>query len=315
MGCGVWLIGFTIVLPRLFRGLGGRPRSRGLPKQRHRRPRVRVARRIPLVLAWTSPGASHGVSKDAPPSVWPLDVHSCSVPPRLSPRLRLASACSRQGAGLVPPSWFPTTLTVSSVVRPAGLLHPAADPGVRRVAIVLVREPRPPHASDLPRRSTLRSFSTPVAVRRVSTVLPDACPLAVHRCFLLSRAKAARLQGVPPRDGFTGFLRPCGLWSRTASLGFFSFRRRLSGVLRTSPEGGVSRGGLPHGPDGASRVGSGTRCSFQPGRLAAVGLSRPAPSRTGSQRTVPCPWPRRDRPGWGLGRLRSSRVAGPVVPS
>jgi hypothetical protein len=104
---------------------------------------------------------------------------------------------------------------------------------------------------NLPRRSTLRSLSTPAAVRRVSTVLSDACPLAVHRCFLLSRAKAARLQGVPPRDGFTGFLRPCGLWSRTASLGFIfsrasSFRAPAEGLVRALCRG-TSRSSTPVG--------------------------------------------------------------------
>jgi hypothetical protein len=319
LGRGLWGAGYgSLASPSsFFAFLGvcqGDRTPGGLPKQHHRRPRVCVARRFPLVLAWISPGASHGVSKDAPPSVWALDVHSCSVPPRLSLRLRLASACSRQGAGLVPSSWFPTTMTVSSVVRPAGLLHPAADPGVRRVAVVRALVPRHLRVPDLPRRSTLRSLSTPVAVRRVSTVLPDSCPPAVHRSFLLLRAKAARLQGFSPRDGFTGCLGPCGRRSRTASLGFFFSRCRLSGLLIAAPEGDGSRGGTPRSRR-ANRVGPGARCSFQPLRLAAVGLSRSAPSRTGPQGNVPCPGPHRDRPGRGLGRLWSSRVAGPVGPS
>jgi hypothetical protein len=47
----------------------------------------------------------------------------------------------------------------------------------------------------LPRRITLRSLSTFAAVRRVSTVLPDSCPPAVHL------PKKARLQGFSPRSG------------------------------------------------------------------------------------------------------------------
>jgi hypothetical protein len=200
-----WSVGFSTVLPRLFRGLAEHSLTRGCCRSNISDDPESASRDAFLS---SLPGSLQaplmGFPKIAPPSVSALDVHSCSVPPRLSPRFRLASARSRQGAGPVPPSWFPTTLTVSSVVRLAGLLHPAADPGVRRVAVSLARVPRHLRVCDLPRRSTLRSLSTPAAVRRVSTVLPDACPPAVHRFFFLFRVKPARLQGFSPRDGFTG---------------------------------------------------------------------------------------------------------------
>jgi hypothetical protein len=306
----------TIVLPVLFRGLGERPRSRGLPKQHHRRSRVRVARRVPLIVAWTSPGASHGVSKDAPPSVWALDVHSCSVPPRLSLRLRLASARSRQGAGPVPPSWFSTTLTASSVVRPAGLLHPAADPGVRRVAVACAPVPRHLHVPDLPRRSTLRSLSTPVAVRRVSTVsrTPALLPFTVASCSCERSRLDSRafLHGTGSRDpSDLAAFGPVQLPWVSSSHGL-----RLSGLLPTAPEGGVwcrSWGEPTTGRGEPRRVRRSVLLPATPPR--GGGLSRPAPSRIGSRGTVPCPRPRRDRPGWGLGHLWSSRVAGPVGPS
>jgi len=207
-----------------------------------------------------------------------LDVHSRSVPPRLSPRLHLASACPCQWAGPVPSSWFHTTLAVSSVVHPAGLLHPAADPGVRRVAASTVPMPRHLPGLDLPRRSTLRSLSTPVAVRRVSTVLPDACLLAVHH------PKMARLQGFSPRDGFTG--RPDDLAvTEPVQLPWVSssLACRVSGLLWPAPEGAWTAVGPlgSHEPGGANRSRSGARWFFQSVRLAASGLSRSSLSGRG----------------------------------
>jgi hypothetical protein len=61
----------------------------------------------------------------APPPTHPPRVHSrcCHLRPR-----------SNQPRSPVPPSWFLTTSTVSAARRLAGLLHPAAGPGVRRVS-------------------------------------------------------------------------------------------------------------------------------------------------------------------------------------
>jgi hypothetical protein len=159
-----------------------------------------------------------GFPKNAPPSDWALVVYSCSESLGLTPLGLFASARLCQRTSPVPSSWFPTTLAVSSVESPAGLLRPAADHGVRHVTDSKRKVPKHPTKLLLPRRSTLRSLSTPVAVQRVSTVLLDPCPHAVHR------PKTARLQGFTPRGGFTTSQRPCSHGRRTTSLGFFSIR-------------------------------------------------------------------------------------------
>jgi len=76
-----------------------------------------------------------GFSKIAPPSTWAARVNSCvgswvgvgHFDVRVSAR-----PC--QGSSPVPPSRFLTVLVVCSACCLAGLLHPAADPGVRRVS-------------------------------------------------------------------------------------------------------------------------------------------------------------------------------------
>jgi hypothetical protein len=85
---------------------------------------------------------------------------------------------------LVPTSWFRTTSPVSSARRTAGLLHPAAGPGVRRVALGPLPPPRHRHREGADRvwrrgRSVARDASTlrrvpPVPSRTVSPppVLP-----------------------------------------------------------------------------------------------------------------------------------------------
>jgi len=73
----------------------------------------------------------------------PLHRHEPAMStPTLAPspvsRFRVGvSACPCQKAGPVPSSWFFTTWTVCSIADPAGLLHPAADPGVHRVAVLV----------------------------------------------------------------------------------------------------------------------------------------------------------------------------------
>lgn len=64
----------------------------------------------------------------APPSTCSRSVHSCDDG-RSSLRPR---GCHPRSP--VPSSWFLTTSTASSAPRVAGLLHPAADPGVHRVS-------------------------------------------------------------------------------------------------------------------------------------------------------------------------------------
>jgi hypothetical protein len=78
----------------------------------------------------------------APPPTHPARVHSRDRDP-LGTRnrwLRRAVGRRHHPSSLVPSSSFLTTSTVSSARRTAGLLHPAAGPGVRRVS----RDPLPP---------------------------------------------------------------------------------------------------------------------------------------------------------------------------
>jgi hypothetical protein len=73
-----------------------------------------------------------GFPKIAPPSTWDQDIHSCSFSYRFPDGGR-GFGLLLPRAGPVPSSRFLTALTVYSVSILAGLLHPAADPGVHRV--------------------------------------------------------------------------------------------------------------------------------------------------------------------------------------
>jgi hypothetical protein len=106
-----------------------------------------------------------------------------------------ASVCSGQGTDLVPPSRFLTVLMGCSAESFAGLLHPAADPGVRRVSGFLLRSLAGSSESAVPTgASTLRSFSL------AKSCLPffppgRACPLVVARG--LCRSGDLRFRGGP----------------------------------------------------------------------------------------------------------------------
>jgi hypothetical protein len=76
------------------------------------------------------------------------------------------SACLCHRAGPVPPSRFLTALMACSARSFAGLLHPAADPGVRRVSGFCLGSLTGSRVSAFPvGASTLRSFS--LASRRL----------------------------------------------------------------------------------------------------------------------------------------------------
>jgi hypothetical protein len=94
--------------------------------------------------------------------------------------------------GHVPPSWFCTTSTVSSATEGAGLLHPAASHGVRRVSRIRGRhrpEPMTVDGKRSPRRGSYPSKNPPRRQPyRVTTALaflplPDRRPTGapVHR--------------------------------------------------------------------------------------------------------------------------------------
>lgn len=140
-----------------------------------------------------------------------------------------------------------------------------------------------PVRNHLPRRKTLRSISSLAAVRRISSVLPDTCPPAVHR------PKTARLQGFWPRGGFTGAGRPFDHRSRTTSLGFFSIHRswfQESALLL--PREGMRREDLSrHRPGRPGKCGAPSSPSGPMG-LSAFGRPRRPPSGSGFE-VAPCP--------------------------
>jgi len=261
-----------------FWGVGRTTASQGLPKQL-RRLGVRVSRRFPFVLAWIAPGASHGVSKDAPPSVHTLGVHSRSVSPGLALWFFLASACPRQGTGLVPPSWFSTTLTAFSAVRLAGLLHPAADPGVRRVPgsfVVPVRSEA--EASSCSGKGSFRDAppfevsprSQPSAVSPRFSRTPALLPFAFRRRFGSRAFLRDRVHGLPTT------LRLSGPYN---FLGFLlSSEGRPSGLLAWTPRGGSIESLPPRGRGADARggwpLGSGARGFFQAGFASRRPVSR-----------------------------------------
>jgi hypothetical protein len=80
----------------------------------------------------SSRGIRHGTRSRADHRFRPsIDI----TPERPLPRGVATSLRTRAaGSKRVPSSWFRTTSTVSSALEIAGLLHPAADPGVRRVS-------------------------------------------------------------------------------------------------------------------------------------------------------------------------------------
>jgi hypothetical protein len=162
-----------------------------------RRCRLSPIRAIPFVPADSTailPVRPHTVGTEVPPgcaSRPSIDVPLQRSLPR-STRKSLASASKFHLRSLVPSSWFLTTSTVSSAAAVAGLLHPAADPGVHRVsgsrwpAIKPVVSRPPRHAGPAPRRIPLdsrsasprslppcRSFSTTASMH--AAPLPARC--------------------------------------------------------------------------------------------------------------------------------------------
>lgn len=100
-------------------------------------------------------------------------------------------------ANHVPPLRFLTALTACSTVRPAGLLHPAADPGVRRVSGL----------ARLCFQSRLPAFLT-------DAIPFEAFPSSpVARCFHLafplavSPPRGVRLQGFADAESVAGRMR------------------------------------------------------------------------------------------------------------
>jgi hypothetical protein len=256
----------------------------------------------------------------APPPTHPPRVHSRRRAPLGTPRQRLRRALGPTAPPvqpLVPPSWFRTTSTVSSARRTAGLLHPAAGPGVRRVS----RDPLPRSCIRTTRAltrcrgetgsfpATLRPFEEfppPAAVRchhRLSAPLPSAPPRVVAppapRCRsaeVVRSERAPRLRGVAPR---TGPLRPTPLRAPVRS--FLPWAcvpfvvRRSSAASRDSPW--------------ATRPAPKDRSSGRPWRGGeSPRSSRGHPSHAARKRAAgvcpegSLPGPKTGRPPWGSRR-------------
>jgi hypothetical protein len=126
-----------------------------------------------------------------------------------------ASARPCQGTGPVPPSRFLTVLMACSARSLAGLLHPAADPGVRLVSGFSLHpcgfQPSPSSRT----RAPFEAFPSLVAVRPI--LLGGSCPLALRLslvdpkifafsfCFVLLAefwASRGRSRGIGSTSGF-----------------------------------------------------------------------------------------------------------------
>jgi hypothetical protein len=127
-------------------------------------------RRLSRDSARLSSSASHGVVQRSasPPSAL---VESSPAPKCFGPAL--------PGAGLGPPSWFLTTLTVSSSSRGVGLLRPTTDHEVHRVLCSAVPR-RTGGRARLADATPSRAFPSPAA-SAMSPSLPSPSPLrAAH---------------------------------------------------------------------------------------------------------------------------------------
>jgi hypothetical protein len=168
-----------------------------------------------------------GFSKTAPPSTHAHEVHSC-VQPR-----RLPGWVSRFGPPLpradpVPSSRFLTALTVYSVVRAAGFLHPAADHGVHRVQVP---------------RSASRPHSVPSTLLDPSKGFPRQQPSALvgflpsHR----SPSKDGAISGPLSAGRVRCFLHVLPRERARSSLGFLLVQRFVAS-LRGGPSSRRTRG-------------------------------------------------------------------------
>jgi hypothetical protein len=201
---------------RLRSGSSGLPRS--LLDLRRRRQALEVFRSAPRRCRSEEPQArepswSSLLSRvllfrpgpDGPPllgSVGRARARTPFAPPPTSPPCVHSRRASRLGFGdegaiprrPVPPSWFRTTSAASSARKFAGLLHPAASPGVRRVSSPTPTPLRHPKVASRTRSPRLPAtpFRTPrrIPLDRSRTASPQ--PLPPWRCSVAS-VRARRL--------------------------------------------------------------------------------------------------------------------------
>jgi len=232
-GHGVWSVGFSIVLPGFFYELRKNGRGPGDCRNSHRRPGVRVSRRFPSVLAWSSPGASLGVSKDRP-SIGPgsrcllllgFSSAHASVPPRFGSPLPKDESCSvfvvshhldgflhRESRGFVAPrsrSWgSPRCGFVASLAEapdltpPSATLHPSKYLHVRSCPPCFHGSPGLlPSCRSPSENGSTPGFPATVRVHAIPTVLQPWNPYNFLG-FLLHSFSGLPRSSVPP---------PCGV--------------------------------------------------------------------------------------------------------
>jgi hypothetical protein len=176
-----------------------------------------------------------GFSKTTPPSTYARDVHSRVRPSRLPGRFsRFGLPLPR--AGPVPPSRFLTALTGFSIAHAAGLLHPAADPGVHRVR-------RPPDLSVSWTSSTVHDPSKGFPLQQ-PPALPGSCPLIVRH------PRMARSRGFAPLVESVASFACCHAKEPDPPLGFCS-----SSLFRPTPPRARDPEGSPTSRRGPASLG------------------------------------------------------------
>lgn len=172
---------------------------------------VRIARRVPASSAVgdafrsrparIEPSAFHRVSQRPP-----LRRHLCWSP--------LPRACARFGpaspdAALVPPSPFLPASTASSSCRFAGLLRPASDHGVHRVATLRCRMPATPSAFSHrcpPFRASPSREAVLASPRALAPLSFNGDAVATSRPCSARESVATRVRGrTPSPDALLGF--------------------------------------------------------------------------------------------------------------
>lgn len=237
-------------------------RSATMPACARRRFPIRPARFITGRLSW-------GCSKIASPSTWAACVHSCVSPRMGVGHLRVrASARPCQRSSPVPPSRFLTALMVFSAGCLAGLLRPAADPGVRRVSgrfTGLLSVPRCVPSSPAPGPSKLFPRLQPYPLQGLlpSCGLPSGGPVGpTSGLFSAGRVRCVQAALPPPgarcflglvfckerkKSSSSWFLRPLLAAAAPWGSSLPTFHRSLEPLAKPWPDIAALSGGLMAG--------------------------------------------------------------------
>jgi len=224
-------------------------------------------------------------ARSAPPSTSSRRVHSreSAGEPDILP-----SASASHGRSPVPSSWFLTTPTAFSARRLAGLLHPAADPGVRPVSPL---RPSSPFAGAVGRSRFPGTHTTPRSAPLLRSRSAVTCALLPPRRCPPRRRRlgASAVSGVRSCATVLREPRPRGLAPRT------------SPYLHVAVSG-AARPALP----GLSRIGG-------PSPLIPTSSVRVWDRRTSTEVLARRPRANRTRPGGSqdLGRGCSVAAAPP----